>query len=143
MTSTPQDLTNQIIGFLPWTTQALVSKDIYNAIKAKLHAGKIILRAMRAHKIRIQTIIEYDLPCSIDLIRANYILYYPHDLRFSFAKLAIHTLQQMHSNNNSDSLTTLINIIQNNDANRKDFVQTLFKVFIQNLNEEMLAIIGW
>lgn len=131
---------DNIISYLPISTQSKISKKYYNKV-APIAINKI-KKMIKNNKIRLQTIMDYELPCTLKVLQAQYILYYPDDLRFSYVQLAINKLINL--NVNIDFLTlNEIQHILNNENNTNYNNKQLFKKLIQIMTVEEILKCGW
>lgn len=131
---------DMIVSYLPLAEQKAISKKY----RIKIVSINKIIQAIRNNRMRMDTIMEYELPCSAQLMRAHYILHYPDDLKYSYFRMAMMMLVHLDDGLSFLPHSQYLNIANNENQNLTGISSKyLFKQLINIMTVEELFICGW
>jgi hypothetical protein len=131
---------DMIVSYLPLAEQKAISKKY----RIKIVSINKIVQAIRNNRMRMDTIMEYELPCSAQLMRAHYLLHYPDDLKYSYFRMAMMKLVRLDDGISFLPYSQYLSIANNEDKNLTGFSDKyLFKRLINIMTVEELIICGW
>lgn len=135
-----EPLIDNIISYLPYNEQ----KNINHKYRIKYVSIKKIIKAIKNNRVRMNTIMEYELPCSIHLMRAHYILHYPDEFRYEYFRNGLMSLARLEDDFSFLRYDQYLSIVSNESENNTDVpTKLLFKKLINNMSMIEIIIFGW
>lgn len=141
----PECVLDMIFSFLPASQRSKISNKYYEEEAPK--AKQIIVRAMRSARIRMTTIMNHELACSTNVMRAHYILHYPEEHRLEYVDVVMAIMFSEIMRRRPDGSTDprsvkFIEFVQETN-NTELTVKYKFRKLITMMTMEDLVKCGW
>jgi hypothetical protein len=128
-----------IVSYLPLQLQSKISQKYYSRV-APLAIKKII-RAIKDNRIRMNAIMNRASACTNAFMQAHYILYYPHNQRYTYFRQAMMILVLLQVNIDFIQFEQYRDTVDNESINVTGFTdEYLFRKLISIMTMEELLL---
>lgn len=142
MPQLPIEAIDNIMSYLPPSVQAKISQRYYDRVAPM--AASTIATASRIARERMGAAVRLEQAIGIQMARAHYILHYPEDSRYEYARLAIMAFPHLAEKVDLLDDDTVREIRGSASVNQTIIpTKRLFRAIIQEMSIEELSSCGW